>query len=158
MAGSSADSSHFFEMDVDPAIGYNRVYFNLLRVQRSLMARIASELRSQGIGDPMWGEIFVQIDRSGENGIVMWTLEQLLHCPQYSLSRHVSRLEEAGYVETSAADGPGRTKRLILTEKGRAKKVEFEAAMAEIIQTEFESKLSTHEAYDLTRYLIRLYP
>lgn len=158
MGPESAGRLDLYSKDADPAIGFTRVWINLLRVQRSTMARLARELRAGGIGDPLWAEIFVQVERAGKDGIVMSALEHHLHCPQYSLSRHVKRLEELGYVTSAAADGPGRSKRIMMTDLGRSKKVELDDVLAEIIQKELATRLTVEEAYDLTHYLMRLYP
>ncbi|SNR85757.1 MarR family winged helix-turn-helix transcriptional regulator [Puniceibacterium sediminis] len=158
MADPTKPQLALFEEDTDPSIGYNRLWINLLRIQRSTMARIARELRENGIGDPIWHEILIQIDRAGDVGIVMSELEGKLYCPQYTLSRHVGRLEDLGLVHSVAASGPGRSKRLMMTQAGRDKNRSLWPVYARIIQDEFGSRLTTDEAYDLVHSLIRLYP
>ena len=158
MSVSQVPATDPFHDDPDPETGYNRLWINLLRVQRSTMARVARELRAHGIGDPLWSEILVQLDRAGEAGIVMSELEQRLMCPQYSLSRHIARMEELGYVRGAGAKGPGRAKKVTLTSEGRAKMNEIDPIFSHIMQQEFSTRLSTEEAYDMVRYLIRLYP
>jgi len=157
MAQPTEDAGLFAE-DTDPAVGYNRLWINLLRIQRSTMARIARELREHGIGDPIWHEMLIQIDRAGERGIVMAEMERMLHCPQYALSRHVARLEDLGLVRSAATAGPGRSKRVTITEAGRAKNRAMWPVYERIIQTEFADRLSPEEAYAIVRHLIRLYP
>lgn len=147
-----------FEGDDDPTISYNRIWVNLLRIQRSIMARIARALKSHGIDDPIWHEILIQVGRKGGDGIAMAELERKLYCQQYALSRHVSRLEKLGYLRSVATSGPGRSKRVILTPEGAAKNKMMWPIYAEIIQSEFAHRLSTDEAYDLARQLTRLYP
>ena len=158
MTDTPVAAANPFAEDDDPTIGYNRVWINLLRIQRSTMARIARELKGFGIGDPIWHEILIQIDRAGVSGIAMAELEQRIYTPHYALSRHVSRLVDAGYVRSVPMPGPGRGKKLVLTERGREKNKVMWPVYARVIQEELGPRLSTDEAYDLARYLIRIYP
>lgn len=157
MANAPKPAFPIFDDD-DPMIGYNRIWVNLLRIQRSTMARVARSLKAHGIDDPIWHEILVHIGRKGEDGIAMVELERMLQCQQYALSRHVSRLEKLGYLRSISTSGPGRSKRLILTPDGETKNATMWPVYAEIIRSEFAHRLSTDEAYDLVRYLTRLYP
>lgn len=47
---------------------------------------------------------------------------------------------------------------MTLTSVGRAKMNEIDPIFSHIMQQEFSTRLSTEEAYDMVRYLIRLYP
>lgn len=147
-----------FRDDEDPSISYNRIWVNLLRIQRSTMARVARKLKAHGIDDPIWHEILVQVGRSGPDGIAMAQLEDNLYCQQYALSRHVSRLVKQGYILSISTTGPGRSKRLVLTDEGKTKNEKMWPIYADIIQSEFAKRMSTKDAYDLVSYLTRLYP
>ena len=146
-----------FADDADPAMGDNRVWFNLLRIQRSTGARISRALREIGVGDPVWYEILLELERAGPDGMAMAGLERKLFCAQYALSRHAARLEEAGWVSSAAAPGPGRGKVLRLTEAGKGMHARIWEVYAAAIAEELGSRLSVDEAYDLARVLIRFY-
>ncbi|MBR9762917.1 MAG: MarR family transcriptional regulator [Rhodobacteraceae bacterium] len=139
-------------------MGANRVWFNMLRIQRSLGARIARRMRQHGIGDPIWYEILLELERAGPEGLAMAELERRLFTPQYALSRHAARIEAQGWIRSEARPGPGRSKRLRLTEAGMGMHGRIWDIYSEIIAEEIGSRLSVDEAYDLARYLIRLYP
>jgi len=143
--------------DADPRIAYNRVFFALLRIDRSLMPGIAAALREMGISDPIWYEILLATEEAGEDGVPMQALQRRLCVPQYALSRHVARIEKAGYVRRQAIPGAGRGQRLFLAPAA----VGLQARVAEIylsrIQESLSPRLSTDEAYDLVRLLNRLY-
>ncbi|WP_010141934.1 MarR family winged helix-turn-helix transcriptional regulator [Oceanicola sp. S124] len=147
-----------FAGDTDPRMGANRVWFNLLRIQRSLGARIARRLRQHGIGDPLWYEILLELERAGPAGMLMADLEQKLFTAQYALSRHAARIEAQGWIRSEASPGPGRSKRLRLTETGLGMHQTIWEAYSEIIAEEIGSRLTVDEAYDVARQLIRLYP
>ncbi|MDR7123959.1 DNA-binding MarR family transcriptional regulator [Pseudorhodobacter sp. 4114] len=143
--------------DDDPRIGYNRVWFNLLRIQRTAFPRIARALRRHSMEDPVWHEIMLEIDRSSD-GLQMAELERQLHIAQYTLSRHVSRMATAGLIRRERMPGAGRGQRLFLTDAGRLANEAIWPEYMAAIQTEFAHRLSTDEAYALCRVLIRLYP
>lgn len=144
--------------DDDPNTGYNRVWFNLMRVQRSSGARIARALRGHGIDDPIWYEILMELDNAAPDGMPMATLEKKLFLPQYALSRHASRMEKADLLKRYPAAGRGRGQVLRLTEKGKDVHVSLWDAYADTILDEFGHRLTVDEAYALARLLIRLYP
>ncbi|MFN4098762.1 MAG: MarR family winged helix-turn-helix transcriptional regulator [Pararhodobacter sp.] len=143
--------------DADPRIAYNRVFFALLRIDRSLVPGIAAALREMGISDPIWYEILLATEEAGEEGVPMQALQQRLCVPQYALSRHVARIEKAGYVRRQAIPGAGRGQRLFLAPSA----VGLQAKVADIylgrIQESLSPRLSPDEAYDLVRLLNRLY-
>lgn len=144
--------------DADPRIAHNRVWFNLQRIQRSMAPRIARALRGQGIEDPIWYEILIEIEREGGAGLQMAELERRLYVPQYTLSRHAARLETKGLVRREKMPGAGRAQRLFLTEAGEGLHGRIWPAYMEAIQAELAHRLTVDEAYDLCRVLIRLYP
>lgn len=147
-----------FAEDEDADIGYNRVWFNLQRIQRSLGARIARALRAEGVEDPVWYEILLELERAGPGGMAMSDLEQKLYLPQYSLSRHARRIEAAGWIRRSPRPGRGRGQILALTEAGQGLHERIWPLYAGAIRDELAPRLGTDEAYDLARVLIRLYP
>ncbi|MEH6776272.1 MAG: MarR family transcriptional regulator, partial [Cereibacter changlensis] len=144
--------------DADPQIAHNRVWFNLLRIHRSMAPRIGRALRVEGIEDPIWYEILIEVERAAGDGLPMAELERRLFVAQYALSRHVSRLETAGWLRREKMPGAGRAQRLYLTEAGLGLHERIWPAYMAAIQSELAHRLSVDEAYDLSRLLIRLYP
>ena len=147
-----------FAGDDDPRMGANRVWFNLLRIQRSLGARISSRMRAEDVGDPIWYEILLELERAGPDGMVMADLERKLFTRQYALSRHAARIEAKGWIRSEATQGPGRSKRLVLTEEGQGMHARIWDIYSQVIAEELGSRMSSAEAYALARQLIRLYP
>ena len=143
--------------DADPRIAYNRVFFALLRVQRSLMPEIEKSLRAQGIADPIWYEILYAVEQAGHGGVQMLALQTRLVVPQYALSRHVGRMEKAGLIRREAAPGAGRAQMLYLTEKSQGIQDRVWQVYVARIQSALGPHLTTDEAYDLVRVLNRLY-
>ena len=143
--------------DTDPLIAYNRVFFALLRIQRTLMPGIEKDLRDMGIADPVWYEILLATEEAGEAGIQMLALQKRLFLQQYALSRHVTRLEKAGLIRREASGGAGRAQRLFLTPAAEGLHLRIWQVYVGRIQEAVAPRLTTDEAYDLVRMLNRLY-
>jgi DNA-binding MarR family transcriptional regulator len=159
-SSATSDTGHAAAVfaDDDPRIAHNRVWFNLLRIQRSMAPRIARALKAQGIDDPVWYEILVEIERAGQPGLPMAELERRLFVSQYALSRHVARLQAMGLIRREKMPGAGRAQRLYLTPVGDGLHQKVWPAYEAAIQGELSHRMSTDEAYGLCRLLIRLYP
>ncbi|GAA0307314.1 MarR family winged helix-turn-helix transcriptional regulator [Rhodovulum strictum] len=143
--------------DEDPCIAYNRVFFALLRIDRSIMPAIEKVLREAGIADPIWYEILLATEEAGADGIRMITLQRRLFVAQYALSRHVARLEKAGLIRREASAGSGRGQILHLTEAARGLHERVWTVYHEAIRNALAPRISTDEAYALVRMLNRLY-
>lgn len=143
--------------DDDAQTAYNRVFFALLRIQRSLMPEIEKTLRTLGINDPIWYEILYAVEQAGDAGVQMLALQNRLAVPQYSLSRHVARMETAGLILRKAIPGVGRGQNLHLTDKSLGLQERVWQVYVSRIQTAFGPNMTTDEAYDLVRALNKLY-
>lgn len=135
---------------------YNRVWFNILRTHRKLLPEIGASLRESGIKDPIWYEIFLEIERGGATGRLASEIQDALNIPQYAMSRHVTRMLQADFVRREFIADGRRKQVLHLTEKskGLSDKI-WPQYMAEI-QAVVSEKLTTEEGYVLTRLLIKL--
>lgn len=152
-----AAAAALFFGDDDPAIGYNRVFFALQRIQRTMMPAIERKLRELGIADPIWYEIIEAAEKAGPGGIQMLALQKRLFVQQYALSRHVSRMVKAGLVRSEATGGAGRARVVCLTEASQGLQKRIWLVYAAQIQAAFGPRISQAEAYRLVRMLNRLY-
>lgn len=143
--------------DADARIAYNRVFFALLRIQRSTLPEIEKELRALGLADPVWYEILLATEEAGDAGIQMLVLQKRLFLPQYTLSRHISRMDRAGLIRREAVTGAGRAQRVFLTAAAQGLHAKVWEVYNDRIQHAFGPRLSTDEAYALLRMLNRLY-
>nr|WP_299851555.1 MarR family transcriptional regulator [uncultured Roseovarius sp.] len=142
--------------DYDPRIGYNRVWFNLMRLHRNMMPPIAAALRREGVNDPIWYEILLTIESAGSEGHMMGELEDKLFLPQYALSRHISRLVKAGLLRREYVADGRRKQRLFVTEKGMGLHQRIWPTYVKAIQAEIAPRISTDEAYSATHMLMRI--
>ncbi|EIE49397.1 MarR family winged helix-turn-helix transcriptional regulator [Salipiger aestuarii] len=157
-APGNASKPPAFAADACDEVAYNRVWFNLMRIQRSLGPKIARALRDEGLDDPVWYEILLELERAGPGGVAMADLEGRLFMPQYALSRHAQRLESTGWISRSPRPGPGRGQILALTPEGLGVHRRIWTVYETAIRAQLESRMTTDEAYALSRMLIRLYP
>ncbi|WP_421703729.1 MarR family winged helix-turn-helix transcriptional regulator [Aliiroseovarius sp.] len=143
-----------FFSDGDPQVGLNRAWFNLMRLHRNLYPKIAKTLRAHGINDPIWYEILLEIDRGGPGGRLMGQIEAQLYLPQYALSRHVGRLEKAGYIRREFIADGRRKQLLFLTPEGKRKHYELWPVYHGAMQDVLGPLTSVDEAYVLSRLLV----
>ncbi|MGP9790530.1 MarR family winged helix-turn-helix transcriptional regulator [Roseinatronobacter sp. NSM] len=144
--------------DSDPQIAYFRVYFALMRINRTLMPPIEAALRAQGIADPVWYEILLAAEEAGENGVQMLDLQRRLFLPQYTVSRHIARMQKAGLVQRKAASGKGRGQTVFVTDAARGVHEQVWKEYSRQVRAALETKLDTQSAYALLDMLNRLYP
>lgn len=139
-----------------PEVGVNRVWFNLMRLHRHLYPKIAQALRAHGINDPIWYEILLEIERTGADGCLMGKIEDQLYLPQYALSRHVGRLEEAGYIRREFIADGRRKQLLFLTEKGKDKHFDLWPVYHEAMQDVLGDLIGQDDAYVMARLMVKM--
>jgi DNA-binding MarR family transcriptional regulator len=152
-----SEAARFFD-DAHDCVAYNRSWFNIMRAHRKFYPRITKALKIWGIKDPIWYEILLEVDRAGSEGQPMGQLEEKLFVPQYALSRHVSRLEKEGLLRREYVADGRRKQILFLTEKGRGVPERVWPDYWQAMQAEIGPYMSTDDAYQLARLLIKLLP
>lgn len=154
---ASTTNADFFGDD-DPNIAYSRVWFYVLKSQRKFFLKFSHVLKEQGLGDPVWYEILYEIRLAGPSGRRMAELETKLLLPQYGLSRHVGRLDEAGLIRREFISEGRRKQILFLTDQGEDRLDKIWPLYLNTLKAEMGPLLDTDEAYDLARFLLRLLP
>lgn len=151
-------TSREFFGDEDLNIAYSRVWFYVTKTQRKFYAKISHALKSEGLGDPLWYEILFEIDQAGLEGKLMGEIEPKLLVPQYTLSRQVSRMESAGLIYREYIADGRRKQILFATDLGKERLQQVWPIYLETLKTEMGALISTDEAYDIARSLLRLIP
>ena len=154
---SPTNSKDLFNDD-DPCVAYNRVWFNIMRAHRKFHPIIAKALRKEGLKDPIWYEILLAVENAGPQGQPMQQLEDNLFVPQYALSRHISRLEESGFLRREFVTDGKRKQILFLTEEGLGVHSRIWPVYNDAMQAAIGPLMSTDDAYDLSGHLIKLLP
>jgi DNA-binding MarR family transcriptional regulator len=150
------DWAQFFGDD-DPQISYNRMWIFLMRAHRKIYPRISKVLRDEGLSDPIWYEILMYVEKAGDAGHPMASLESELYVAQYALSRHISRMVKAGYIRRTYLSDGRRKQILFMTDAGKGMHTRVWPAYVEAIQAEFSHKLTTDEAYEVAHHMVKIY-
>lgn len=143
--------------DTDPDMGYTRLFFAFLRINRTMMPEIERALKEAEIADPIWYEILLAADEAGTTGVQMLALQRRLFVPQYALSRHISRMEKAGLIRRQSVQGAGRGQIVHLTDKARGLHSRIWQIYRRMILAALSDRLSPPEAYQALRLMNRLY-
>ncbi|KZK97967.1 Transcriptional activatory protein BadR [Pseudovibrio sp. Ad5] len=135
----------------------SRVWFHLMRAHRYLYPRFERSLRTHGIDNPVWYEILLEVERAGEQGAKASDLQDHLHMAQFSMSRHIARMEKKGLIERRPDKEDGRAQLIFLTPQAAHAHEEIWPHYFKIIQQEVGERLTKKEAFELFKLLTKLY-
>jgi len=135
----------------------SRAWFHLMRAHRYLYPRFERSLRDYGIDNPVWYEIMLEIERAGEQGAKAADLQDKLYMAQFTMSRHISRMEKKGLVERHPDKEDGRAHLIFLTKKGAGVNKELWPHYFRTIQKEVGAHLNKDEAFTLFKLLTKIY-
>src|SRR5688500_2256495 len=91
----------------------------LVRVQQGLLAAIEAELKKAGFPQLAWYDALLELSRTEQGMLRPLELEKHMLLPQYSTSRLVDRMAEAGLVERKTCPVDGRGQYVAITPAGR---------------------------------------
>jgi DNA-binding MarR family transcriptional regulator len=128
----------------------------LVRAQGAVMSSVENALKSAGMPPLSWYDALLEIERVGEDGIRPFELEKQLLLPQYGLSRLLSRLEDAGYVDRRPTGDDGRGHRVAITAEGRKIRRAMWPVYAGAVDKSFARHLSGEEVQKLAEILTRI--
>lgn len=80
MSSKPPVSAREFFNDDDANVGFNRLWFNMMRAHRHFYPVITKALKAHGLNDPIWYEILLQIHRGGPDGKLMGRLRPNCSC------------------------------------------------------------------------------
>ncbi len=132
------------------------IWIALTRAHQNILASIEDSLKLAGMPPLEWYDVLLELDRAGTKGERAFIIQKQLLLPQYSLSRLLSRIENAGYLKRQACKEDGRSQRLVITSSGKDVRQKIWAVYAEAMQKAIGEKLSAGDIADLSRSLRRL--
>jgi DNA-binding MarR family transcriptional regulator len=131
-------------------------YTRLMRAQQCVLAAVENDLKGAGFPPLAWYDALLELSRA-ENGMLRPVeLEKQMLLPQYSTSRLVDRLVEAGLVERKTCPVDGRGQYVVITQSGRNMQKKMWDTYAASIERHVGSKLSNKDAASLCDLLGRL--
>jgi DNA-binding MarR family transcriptional regulator len=144
------------EMTRKPSQEATFAWTRLLRVQQSLLAAVENDLKASGFPPLAWYDALLELARA-ENGMLRpLELEKRMLLPQYSTSRLVDRLADAGLVERKICPVDGRGQYVVITPSGRNLQKKMWDTYSAAIERHLGAKLSNKEAASLCDLLGRL--
>jgi DNA-binding MarR family transcriptional regulator len=128
----------------------------LVRVQQGLLACVEHDLKKAGFPPLAWYDALLELSRSQHGALRPVELEKQMLLPQYSTSRLVDRLVEAGLAERKLCPVDGRGQFVAITQAGRSMQKKMWETYSAAIERHVGSKLSNKEAATLCDLLGRL--
>ncbi|MBX9844103.1 MAG: MarR family winged helix-turn-helix transcriptional regulator [Xanthobacteraceae bacterium] len=143
-------------MSRKPSQEATSAWARLVRVQQGLLASVESDLKKAGFPPLAWYDALLELSRSQHGALRPVELEKQMLLPQYSTSRLIERLVEAGLAERRVCPVDGRGQFVAITQAGRTMQKKMWEAYSAAIERHVGSKLSNKEAATLCDLLGRL--
>lgn len=143
-------------MSRKPSQEATSAWTRLVRVQQGLLASVESDLKKAGFPPLAWYDALLELSRSQHGALRPVELEKQMLLPQYSTSRLIERLVEAGLAERKVCPVDGRGQFVAITQSGRTIQKKMWEAYSAAIERHVGSKLSNKEAATLCDLLGRL--
>jgi DNA-binding MarR family transcriptional regulator len=128
----------------------------LIRVQDTVLGMVERDLKKAGLPPLAWYDVLLELSRREHGAMRPNELEKHMLLPQYSMSRLVDRMAEAGYVERMVCPMDGRGQFVGITASGRALQKKMWPVYAAAIERHVGAKLTNAEAEDLSGLLGKL--
>jgi DNA-binding MarR family transcriptional regulator len=128
----------------------------LVRVQQSLLAAVEKDLKKAGYPPLAWYDALLELTCEPRGALRPLELEHKMLLPQYSTSRLIDRLAQAGYVERKTCPLDGRGQFVAITAAGRDLQKQMWEVYGAAIHRHVGEKLSGTDAAKLAELLGRL--
>lgn len=128
----------------------------LVRVQQSVLGAVERDLKAAGFPPLAWYDALLELSRAPNGQLRPVELEKQMLLAQYSTSRLIDRLAEAGLAERRVCPVDGRGHYVAITQAGRNLQKKMWDTYAAAIERHVGTKLSSKEAAHLADLLGRL--
>ncbi len=128
----------------------------LTRTQTQVLTNIESALSNADLPSLTWYDILLELEKSGDQGLRAFRLQENLLLPQYSISRLLDRIEKSGYMERRPSDLDGRGHALFITDLGKEIRQKMWQVYRPALHEIFDKKLSDDEVDTLVILLDKL--
>lgn len=143
-------------MEKKPSDAAIRAWTRLARAQQSAMGVIEQRLKAAKLPPLAWYDVLLEVERAGAAGLRPFELEEAMLLAQYSLSRLLSRIEDAGYIVRQQCEDDGRGQLITITEAGKTARRKIWAVYSAAIETAVGQHLSDEQADTLSVLLERI--
>ena len=139
-----------------PSTETTSAWARLVRVQQGLLVAVEQDLKKAGFPPLAWYDALLELSRSPHGALRPVELEKQMLLPQYSTSRLVDRLVEAGLAQRQTCPVDGRGQYVAITPAGRTLQKKMWETYSAAIENHVGSKLSNKDAAVLCDLLGRL--
>ncbi len=143
-------------MEKKPSDAAIRAWTRLTRAEQSAMGLIEQLLKAAKLPPLVWYDVLLEVERAGAAGLRPFELEDAMLLAQYNLSRLLSRIEEAGYIERQHCEDDGRGQIITITDAGKAMRRKIWAVYSTAIEAAVGQHLSDEQANTLSELLERI--
>ncbi len=143
-------------MSRKPSAETTMAWARLVRVQQALVGAVEKELKASGFPPLAWYDALLELSRESCGALRPLELEKRMLMPQYSTSRLVDRLVEAGLAERKSCPVDARGQFVAITPEGRVLQKKMWQVYAVAIEHHVGAKLSNKDAVSLGTLLGKL--
>ncbi len=132
------------------------IWIRLTRAQQHILSAIEKALKQSRLPALAWYDVLLELNRADNKGMRPFELQKKLLLPQYSLSRLLDKMEQAGVLERMVCPQDGRGQQLVVSQTGKAmRKRMWEVYRAQLNQAIGE-KLNEKDLVGLSALLQKL--
>ena len=131
-------------------------WVGLHRAHRSLIDKVAAELKLNGLAPLDWYDVLLELRRAGEQGLRQFEIGSRILLSKHNLSRLIDRLESRKLVVRETCEEDGRGNRIRITTQGERSLEQSWPVYGSVIQREFGDKLTRSECIEISRLLGKL--
>lgn len=128
----------------------------LLRAHKSRLEIVEQAFKQHGLPPLSWYDVLWELERNPADGLRPFELEQRILMPQYGLSRLLTRLLKAGYIERNPNPDDGRGYDMKITRAGLTVRKKMWPVYAAALNRAVGDKLTAAEAKQLAALLQKL--
>ena len=132
------------------------VWTRLVSTSGLLVDHVESALKQNGLPPLTWYDMLLEIERAGPEGIRPFEIKDRLLLPQYSASRLLKRLADAGCIDTANCRDDGRGQIVTITARGKDIRRRMWPVYAAALRETVQDKLTDAEAEQLSGLLGKL--
>ncbi|TQV88735.1 MarR family winged helix-turn-helix transcriptional regulator [Aliikangiella coralliicola] len=128
----------------------------LLKAQNAAMGHVEAMFKKGGLPPFSWYDVLWELEKEDAVGLRQFQLEERLLVSQYGLSRLLTRIEKAEYVERLPCSEDGRGHRVVITRPGKKIRAKMWEVYSQAINTAVGDRLSDKQCEQLKRLLANL--
>ncbi len=139
-------------MSATPSETVVRAWARLTKAQQRALDSIERALKAAKLPPLAWYDVLLELERAG-GSLRPFELEREMLLAQYSLSRLIDRMEEAGYVERRALKEDRRGQAIVITAAGQTLRRRMWSIYGPAIQAAIGDHLSPKQIDTLSALL-----